>query len=108
MKDQHAKVLESLLTSLAAERNLISPPTDEQSTEFSNGWHILLFWNGKGISIVCHDHSYRLETAQIVGTVGKWEFAPEAFGDVEGHRKVSDVVSDIMKISVDAPLKIEN
>jgi hypothetical protein len=106
MKDQHAKVLEALLSELTQARSLIAPPTEERSTEFSNGWHVLLFWNGKGLSIVCHDHSYNLETAQIVGTVDKWEFAKEAWDQVEGHRKVSEVVLDIMKMSVDSPLKI--
>jgi hypothetical protein len=103
MKEQHAQRLVSLLSALKYTPSDFPKPVNK---EVHGGWQLLFVVNGNGISIVCHDYSYELETAEIVGTAEEWKFADsDSCTQVKGYREDAEVVADIVRIC-NGPLQI--
>jgi len=103
MKEQHAQKLVALLLALKDTGKQFPKPVKK---EINGGWQLLLVVNGNGMSVVCHDYSYELETAEIIGTPEEWEFADSnACTQVQGYREPEEVAADIVRIC-NGPLQI--
>lgn len=91
MKEQHRKRLHELLSALKATGRTFPDPI---TSEYQSGWHLIFLVDGRGYSIVCHDFSYELETAEITGTPEDWELV----GDVEAYRTAAEVTEDLVRL----------
>jgi len=96
MKEQHAQRLVALLLALKDTGRTFPEPTKRDAHE---GWQILIFNGDRGMSIVCHDYSYELETAGIIGTPEDWKFSDsDACTQVQGYRETDEVVTDLVRL----------
>lgn len=97
MKQQHTDALTGLLAALKDTGCTFPVP---ECNELMNGWAFKLFFNDKGISVVSHDGSNGLETADITGSFDDWEFVD----DVEGWQDPADVAQRLVKLCNPAQL----
>jgi hypothetical protein len=64
-----------------------------------SGWQLIIMADGQGMSLVHHDHSYDLETAQITGTPDDWSFTDsDACTQVKGYREPADVAAELVDV----------
>lgn len=103
MKEQHAQRLVALLVALKDTGKQFPEPVKHEN---HGGWQLLFVVNGQGMSIVCHDFSYELETAEIIGTAEDWEFADSnGCTQVQGYRETDEVAADIVRVC-NGPLQL--
>ena len=90
MKEQHGRMLHDLLA--AIRETGVQIPAPVKAHECHEGWQVIFFQGDQGLSIVCHDGSYELETASIQGSLEDWKI----MGDVNAYRTPEEVASDIL------------
>jgi hypothetical protein len=103
MKQEKAQRLVALLSALKDTGQQFPEPVKK---EINGGWQLLFVVNGQGLSVVCHDFSHDLETAEIIGTAEDWEFADsDACTQVVGYRDNEEVAADIVRVC-NGPLRL--
>jgi hypothetical protein len=103
MKERHAAALADLLGQLRSTGSQFPVPTKK---EILDGFQLMFFNGTRGLSIIHHDGSYDLETAEIIGNSESFVFADQnPCTQVKGHRETSEVVQDIVNLF---PLQLPN